>query len=94
MQSFDAQTERKLDEWVAAKRNKDFETADRIREDLRAGGIDPDIARPRDMAQAVEQQLDRWVAAKRARDFETADTIREQLRARGIDPDKVRPATL
>ena len=25
--------ERQLDEWVAAKRNKDFETADRIREE-------------------------------------------------------------
>ena len=35
-----------LDDWVRAKRAKDFETADRIREGLRAQGIDPDIERP------------------------------------------------
>ena len=35
-----------LDDWVRAKRAKDFDTADRIRDGLRAQGIDPDIERP------------------------------------------------
>ena len=42
----DPVTEAKLDEWVNAKRSKDFATADRIREDLRAGGVNPDTVRP------------------------------------------------
>ena len=84
--------EARLDEWVAAKRAKDFGEADKIREDLRTRGIDPDKARPRDQNAAVEAQLDQWVAAKRARDFDTADRIRDSLRALGIDPDKARPA--
>eukprot|EP00962_Isochrysis_galbana_P035553 scaffold12197_cov90-Isochrysis_galbana.AAC.1 len=43
---FNAEVE--LDKWVAAKRAKDFATADAIREKLRANGVDPDRARPRD----------------------------------------------
>eukprot|EP00966_Prymnesium_polylepis_P105264 2437923-Prymnesium_polylepis.1 len=39
-------TERKLDQWVAAKRGKDFATADHLREELRARGIDAEKARP------------------------------------------------
>ena len=35
-----------LDDWVRAKRAKEFDTADRIRDGLRAQGIDPDIERP------------------------------------------------
>ena len=35
-----------LDDWVRAKGAKDFKTADRIREGLRAQGIDPDVERP------------------------------------------------
>ena len=35
-----------LDQWVNAKRIKDFATADRIRDELRAEGIEPDKARP------------------------------------------------
>ena len=42
--------DRRLDEWVAAKRKKDFATADRLREELRRAGVDPDKARPRDLA--------------------------------------------
>merc|ERR1719401_2551902 len=42
----DALTEQQLDQWVAAKRQKDFATADALREELRAKGIDPDTVRP------------------------------------------------
>ena len=34
-----------LDQWREAKRAKDFTTADRIREELRAKGIEPDSLR-------------------------------------------------
>ena len=35
-----------LDAWVSAKRGKDFATADSIRSELRAVGVDPDTERP------------------------------------------------
>jgi hypothetical protein len=42
----DPHTERQLDQWVAAKRAKDFGTADRLRDELRKMGVEPDDARP------------------------------------------------
>eukprot|EP00927_Polykrikos_kofoidii_P071655 TRINITY_DN6790_c0_g1_i1.p1 TRINITY_DN6790_c0_g1~~TRINITY_DN6790_c0_g1_i1.p1 ORF type:complete len:602 (-),score=111.01 TRINITY_DN6790_c0_g1_i1:251-2056(-) len=45
---FDAETEAKLDRWVAAKREKDFGTADTIRSELRTLGVEPDNERPSD----------------------------------------------
>jgi len=45
-QQFDPETEMQLESWMAAKRAKDFVTADRIRDDLRAKGVQPDSARP------------------------------------------------
>ena len=42
----DAESEARLDAWIDAKRAKDFATADRIRDELRAKGIEPDQARP------------------------------------------------
>ena len=42
----DATVDAKLDAWVAAKRAKDFATADRLREEMRAMGVEPDHARP------------------------------------------------
>jgi len=39
----------RLDQWVQAKRIKDFAVADRIRDELRAEGIEPDKARPAPM---------------------------------------------
>jgi len=98
-----ADDEAKLDQWVAAKRGKDYATADRIREELRAKGIEPDTARPAGPGGAkkpdahvpdavIDRLLDEWVAAKRAKDFATADRIRDQLRSKGVEPDNVRPA--
>ena len=47
----DPEIETKLDEWVVAKRAKDFGTSDRLREELRGMGsrgmgVDPDLERP------------------------------------------------
>ena len=81
------QTEAMLDAWVDAKRAKDFHTADRIRNELRASGIDPEQERPskgsdwsmkgsdwsRSTQRQSEDMLDKWVEAKRNKDFETAD---------------------
>ena len=35
-----------LDAWVEAKQRGDFKSADRMRRDLRARGIEPDLERP------------------------------------------------
>ena len=43
---YDKATEAKLDAWVAAKRSKAFEEADRLRAALRADGVDTETARP------------------------------------------------
>ena len=92
----DSQVDAQLDEWVRAKRNKDFALADRIRDELRARGVEPDKLRPdtfkKPMVNAeAEALLDDWVRAKRQKDFKKADLIREELRAHRIEPDKVRP---
>lgn len=86
----DPNVEQMLDEWVKAKRMRDFATADSLRAILRAQGVDPDKARP----VSTDAMLDEWVKAKRMRDFSTADSLRIQLRAQGIDPDTVRPGTM
>lgn len=90
----DEEDEAKLDDWVEAKRARDFTTADSLREELRAKGIDPEYERP-SRPQAgdpkVEKMLDDWVEAKREKDFSTADNIRSDLRKWGIDPDRERP---
>eukprot|EP00930_Biecheleria_cincta_P083559 TRINITY_DN73111_c0_g1_i1.p1 TRINITY_DN73111_c0_g1~~TRINITY_DN73111_c0_g1_i1.p1 ORF type:complete len:863 (+),score=139.61 TRINITY_DN73111_c0_g1_i1:83-2671(+) len=104
----DPQTRAKLDRWLAAKRMKDYETADVIRKELRAKGIDPEILRPADFVRQgcasalnalpggfdpqTQAKLDQWVTAKRMKDYKTADDIRKELRAKGVDPDIVRPS--
>eukprot|EP00931_Biecheleriopsis_adriatica_P066002 TRINITY_DN4042_c0_g2_i7.p2 TRINITY_DN4042_c0_g2~~TRINITY_DN4042_c0_g2_i7.p2 ORF type:complete len:130 (-),score=30.64 TRINITY_DN4042_c0_g2_i7:128-517(-) len=45
-QKYDQETETMLDDWVQAKRAKDFETADSICAELREQGIEPAEARP------------------------------------------------
>jgi len=93
--SYDAETEEQLAKWVAAKREKDFATADAIRAELRTKGVEPDSVRPPGhdiiIDEEIERQLDLWVQAKRAKDFATADAIRADLRAKRIEPDAVRP---
>ena len=42
----------KLEEWVSAKRSRDFATADRLRDELRASGVDAEAARP-DLSRGV-----------------------------------------
>merc|ERR1712066_884983 len=97
----DEETDEQLDRWLVAKRSKDFETADAIRDELRAVGVDPDTVRPRGWEASAaptntgdawtEMQLDKWLAAKRSKDFATADAIRDNLRQLGVDPDTCRP---
>lgn len=43
----DPNTEQLLDEWVKAKRTRDYATADSVRAILRSQGVDPDTERPR-----------------------------------------------
>jgi RNA recognition motif-containing protein len=45
--SGDPETQHLLDEWLKAKRTRDFGTADAIRAQLRAQGVDPDKERPK-----------------------------------------------
>jgi len=45
--SYDPETEAMLDEWVKAKRTRDYNTADAIKATLKAQGINPDDARPK-----------------------------------------------
>merc|ERR1711933_27345 len=43
---YDPETEAKLDQWVQAKRARDFQTSDAIQAELEAQGIDTKAARP------------------------------------------------
>jgi len=79
----------RLERWREAKANRDFVTADAIRAELRAEGMDPDKPEHSGRGKwANDDRLDRWREAKANRDFATADAIRTELRAEGIDPDK------
>ncbi|EOD25358.1 hypothetical protein EMIHUDRAFT_235206 [Emiliania huxleyi CCMP1516] len=69
--------EDKLEQWVAAKRQRDFETSDRIRAEMKDAGM--------------EDKLEQWVAAKRQRDFETSDRIRAEMKDAGVNPEEYRP---
>lgn len=78
--------EEKLKLWKQAKADRDFETADRIRAELRAEGHDPDQPRKRE---SRESKVRRWKEAKAAKDYVTADQIRMELREEGHDPEPV-----
>jgi RNA recognition motif-containing protein len=45
--SDDLTTQQMLDEWVKCKRTRDYATADSLRAQLRAQGVDPDTERPK-----------------------------------------------
>merc|ERR1712014_350803 len=44
--TYDPETEAKLDQWVQAKRARDFTTSDAIQAELEAQGVDTKAARP------------------------------------------------
>merc|ERR1712217_702861 len=44
--TYDPKTEARLDQWVQAKRARDFTVADAIQAELEARGIEPKLARP------------------------------------------------
>jgi cysteinyl-tRNA synthetase len=80
-------TDQKVLEWKEAKANKDFVTADALRAELRAAGVDPDKPRQRRSQDSDEWKIQEWRDAKANKDFVTADLIRSELRAKGVDPD-------
>lgn len=98
----DTEVESLLDQWVGAKRSRNWVVADDLAKELEQLGVNPQEARPdprRAMREAgpqgpldaaTEAKLDEWVAAKVARDFAVSDRIREELYAAGVDPDKAR----
>ena len=90
----DPYVESQLDEWVKSKRAKDFSTADRIRDELAARGIDTAAERPpkpRNVSNELDEEqhlmIQQWIEAKRSRNFAKADQMRKELRDMGIDPD-------
>ena len=65
--TYDAATEAKLAQWAAAKRKKDYATADSIRAELRNGGVDPDrIGKDVSTGAALVQSLLKQPAAAAA----------------------------
>lgn len=89
--------EDRLEEWREAKQRADYDTADRIRAELRAEGVDPDKRRRTGGGSSygsrrepsVEEKIQTWQDAKARKDFATADRIRSELRAQGVEPDPV-----
>jgi len=85
---YNPEVEAALDEWVEARSQKDWSTADSIRDVLRKSGVEPDKMRPSSVRDLTpEYELGNWQRAKQARDFTRADKIRESLRSKGVDPD-------
>jgi len=84
--AYDHSLEAQLDQWVEARAEKDWGTADSIRDSLRSRGISPSKERPQKDFQA---EIEQWQRAKKAKDFDRSDRIRESLRAQGCDPDSM-----
>ena len=66
---YDAATEAKLDAWVAAKRSKAFDAADRLRAALSADGINADEARPLGFVKSAVQEKSAWAKRTNAKCF-------------------------
>jgi len=86
-------TEALVAKWAEAKRNKDYKTADAIRETLRAKGIEPEKLRSGSTGSTSaggkhQQKIQEWRDAKKSKDYTRADELRAELRAEGVDPDK------
>jgi len=98
-QRFDAFTEQQLDQWVEAKRNKDFTVADSIRVELRRKGIEPDEVRPssRDYQPALMQASgssnnnSAAFAAAASLVAPLVDAISSALQERGLGPEHLQP---
>lgn len=99
---FDAFTEQQLDQWVEAKRNKDFTVADSIRVELRRKGIEPDEVRPasRDFQPALMQASgssnnnsnnSAALAAAASLVAPLVDAISSALQERGLGPEHLQP---
>jgi len=85
--SYDHSTEAELDQWVQARAEKDWGTADSIRDGLRSRGVSP--AKERPQKGGFQDEIEQWRRAKQAKDFARSDRIRESLRAQGCDPDSM-----
>jgi cysteinyl-tRNA synthetase len=81
-------TEQKLEVWRHAKAVKDYATADKIRQELRDEGVDPDR---RHSLRNGDERIEKWKQAKAEKDWATADALRAELRDDGIDPDPSGP---
>jgi len=92
MRQYDSVAETQLDQWLDAKHQKDFGTADAIREQLRSRGISPSKERP--LNGGAQDELVRWRAAKQNKDWSRSDRIRDSLRSQGMDPDKMGAANV
>ena len=98
----DARIEALLDQWVGAKRERNFDVADELQQQLYKLGVNARHARPDPrkvflegglrgpLDASIEAKLDEWVVAKVGRDFPAADAIRSELYAAGVDPAKER----
>lgn len=83
---WDADTvEAKRTAWEAARAAKDYATADALRAELLAIGVNPNKPRPLTAAQ-IEARVAEWEAARAAKDFELADKLRASLKAIGALP--------
>eukprot|EP00931_Biecheleriopsis_adriatica_P051790 TRINITY_DN30069_c0_g1_i1.p1 TRINITY_DN30069_c0_g1~~TRINITY_DN30069_c0_g1_i1.p1 ORF type:complete len:388 (+),score=55.06 TRINITY_DN30069_c0_g1_i1:49-1212(+) len=73
----------KLDRWREAKAKRDYGTADRLRAELRAEGIDPDVPLWKDTRDLMKQRH----AATASQHVASADQQLTGLRKEGVDPE-------
>jgi len=89
LSSMDADTIEELNQWFAAKDEKNYAVADSIRETLRAKGIEPANCQKPGSAgldDEMSEELRQWFEARDEKNWSVADSIRERLRAKGVEP--------